>query len=146
MPHKINSEDVFDGGFVANNPTLYAITDAIKALNKKAHQIRVLNIGVGGYPHKSINLQESILRRIGFANSSLELFETVISSNNNAAEELRKIIFPDIVTFRGNKDFSDKAYATNFLESDQAKLQKINSLGLEFFRENESEIKEILNI
>ena len=38
--------EVRDGGFVANNPTLYAITDAI-GLGHASENVRVVSVGVG---------------------------------------------------------------------------------------------------
>jgi uncharacterized protein len=39
-----------DGGYCANNPTLYAIADAERALKVSRKNIRVISIGVGEYP------------------------------------------------------------------------------------------------
>ncbi len=38
-----------DGGFCANNPTLYAIADATEAFKVPRVHIRVVSIGVGEY-------------------------------------------------------------------------------------------------
>jgi hypothetical protein len=38
-----------DGGFVANNPTLYALADA-RLLGHLPENIRVVSVGVGEYP------------------------------------------------------------------------------------------------
>lgn len=143
---KINGELVFDGGFVANNPTLYAITDAIKALNKREDEIKVLNIGVGAYPSASTGWLENLFRSFGITGSFLGVFETTIAANNNATEELRKIIFPNVATFRASGSYIDSQYKTNLLESDRDKLNKIKGLGTEFFREHQADIKENLDI
>jgi patatin-like phospholipase/acyl hydrolase len=42
--------EVRDGGFVANNPTLYAIADATGSLGHERKNIRVVSVGVGEYP------------------------------------------------------------------------------------------------
>ncbi|MBW4591997.1 MAG: patatin-like phospholipase family protein [Brasilonema angustatum HA4187-MV1] len=55
--------EMIDGGFVANNPTLFAITDAIKALKTPETKIKVLSLGVGSYPRSDTNLKETILRK-----------------------------------------------------------------------------------
>jgi predicted acylesterase/phospholipase RssA len=47
--------ELIDGGYCANNPTLYAIADAVAALKKDRANIRVLNVGVGVYPSPWIN-------------------------------------------------------------------------------------------
>lgn len=52
---KFPNEDNFvliDGGYCANNPTLYAIIDALVALETPRDQLRVLSIGVGKYPDR----------------------------------------------------------------------------------------------
>jgi uncharacterized protein len=143
---EINGEKVFDGGFVANNPTLYAITDAIKAFNKQEDEIKVLNIGVGKYSPVSTGFMENLFRYSSIGSSFLGIFETTIAANNNATEELRKIIFPNVATFRASGSYTDSKYKTNLLESDRDKLNKIKGLGSEFFRENQAEIKKILDI
>lgn len=143
--HKIHldprrSIETFDGGFVANNPTFYAITDAMQALGKKDKEIKVLSISVGGYPNKSVNLVSKIVGSL----RPIRFFQTVLSSNNNAMEELRKIVFPTVEIFRCDSNYMDNQYATNFLESDGHKLAAIKALGKEFYRENEADIKKIL--
>src|SRR4051812_45491234 len=42
--------ELIDGGYCANNPTLYAIADAIMALKLPPEHIRVVSVGVGKYP------------------------------------------------------------------------------------------------
>jgi len=42
--------ELVDGGYCANNPTLFAIADATAALNISPSDIRVVSIGVGVYP------------------------------------------------------------------------------------------------
>jgi patatin-like phospholipase/acyl hydrolase len=39
--------ELIDGGYCANNPTLYAIADAIMALKLSPEQLRVVSVGVG---------------------------------------------------------------------------------------------------
>ena len=39
--------ELIDGGYCANNPTLYAIADAIMALKLPDEDIRVVSVGVG---------------------------------------------------------------------------------------------------
>ncbi len=50
-------QEVIDGGFVANNPTLFAIADAaVHAYKIPKEQIKVLSIGVGIYNEPRRNL------------------------------------------------------------------------------------------
>lgn len=41
---------LIDGGYCANNPTLYAIADGVKAFGRAQQDLRVVSIGVGVYP------------------------------------------------------------------------------------------------
>ena len=42
--------ELVDGGYSANNPTLYAIADAVHALRRERKDIRLVSVGVGIYP------------------------------------------------------------------------------------------------
>jgi predicted acylesterase/phospholipase RssA len=42
--------ELVDGGYCANNPTLYAIADALAPLKIARENMRVVSIGVGVYP------------------------------------------------------------------------------------------------
>lgn len=42
--------ELVDGGYCANNPTLYAIADAEVAMKKNRPDLRVVSLGVGVYP------------------------------------------------------------------------------------------------
>jgi len=42
--------ELIDGGYCANNPTLYAIADAVMALKLSPENLRVVSVGVGVYP------------------------------------------------------------------------------------------------
>src|SRR5579862_8760624 len=46
----IGNVELIDGGYCANNPTLYAIAEAVQALRVPQSQLRVVSIGVGVYP------------------------------------------------------------------------------------------------
>ena len=64
--------ELIDGGFCANNPTLYAIADAVFALNKAHHEIRVVNIGVGNYPKPKSTLKMRLINRFVLTKILLE--------------------------------------------------------------------------
>ena len=48
------SFELIDGGYCANNPTLYAIADAAKALGRKPPELRVVSVGVWRLPGTSL--------------------------------------------------------------------------------------------
>src|SRR3546814_8028264 len=49
--------ELIDGGYCANNPTLYAIADAVLALRAAHSDLRVVSIGVGVYPEPKPSLK-----------------------------------------------------------------------------------------
>ena len=53
--------ELIDGGYCANNPTLYAIADAVAALKRDRKDIRVVSVGVGVYP-QSTELKPNMLK------------------------------------------------------------------------------------
>ena len=137
--------EVFDGGYCANNPALYAIADAVKALNKNHGAIRLLTIGVGEYPEPKrwvnpkhiVTLFEKIL--LGF--TSLELLQKTLDVNTVSMEQLRSVLFKDIRTVRVNDAFPQPEMATHLLESDRDKLNLLYQRGIESFGKHEADLK-----
>jgi predicted acylesterase/phospholipase RssA len=137
--------EVFDGGYCANNPALYAIADAVKALDKNHAAIRLLTIGVGEYPEPKrwvnpkhiVTLFEKIL--LGF--TSLELLQKTLDVNTVSMEQLRSVLFRDIRTVRVNDAFPQPEMATHLLESDRDKLNLLYQRGIESFGRHEANLK-----
>lgn len=137
--------EVFDGGYCANNPALYAIADAVKALNKPHAAIRLLSIGVGKYPEPKrwvnpkhiVTLFEKII--LGF--TSLELLQKTLDVNTVSMEQLRSVLFKDIRTVRINDSFPQPEMATHLLESDRDKLNLLYQRGIESFGKHETDLQ-----
>jgi len=132
---------LIDGGFVANNPTLFAIADATKAFQIEPARIKVLSVGVGSYPEKTGWLGW-VVRKAW----PIQLLDTTFAANTNTIEQIRSILFSDIHTVRIDDAHTDGRYSTNFLESDIKKLRKILDLGRESFGKEESKIKTLLQV
>ena len=130
-------QEVLDGGFVGNNPTLFAIADAVHAFKIPKEKLKVLSIGVGIYNEPRRN---PVWR---FVLNCWPLYFTrrMLETSSITIEELRKILFPELKAIRINDAFPQSEYATDLLESDLDKLQKLNSLGRESFGNHESELK-----
>jgi predicted patatin/cPLA2 family phospholipase len=137
--------EVFDGGYCANNPTLYAIADAVKALEKDYDDIRVLSIGVGMYPEPKrwINPKHfvTLLEKIFLGFTSLELLQKTLNVNTTSMEQLRSVLFKDIPTVRINQEFTQPEMATHLLESDLNKLNILYQRGTESFGAHEPALK-----
>lgn len=137
-----NSGDIItliDGGYCANNPTLYAIADAVAGLKKKRSDIRVVSIGVGSYPEPKPKSM-----KIWFAKKylkSVQLLEKTLEINTASMEQLRTILFPDIKSIRISDTFQKKEMATDLMEHDLSKLNLLYQLGRESFGKHETDLR-----
>lgn len=134
--------EVRDGGFVANNPTLYAIADATESMCHARDSVRVVSIGVGEYPPPTLPATSarkwfSKLPTVKFAQRLLEI-------NTQSMDELRRALFRGVKTVRINTKYTEPEMATDMLEADMNKLGKLWSRGRDSARECEAELKEFL--
>jgi hypothetical protein len=140
--------ELADGGFCANNPTLYAIADATLPLGQAPGNLRIVSIGVGSYPEPSLWKRAGRLVR----NWSLmrhvpgsDFLQKVLGTNTCSMEMLRKILFKGVPTIRINDSFTEPAMATDLLEHDLNKLNRLVQKGRLSFGEHEVELKKFLN-
>lgn len=131
--------ELIDGGFVANNPTLFAIADALQALKIPKERLRVLSVGVGRYPEKP-----PLMRRALSIFPSFEVVDVTFAANTNTLEIIRNIMFRDIRVVRVDGAFTAKEYRTNLLEHDLGKLRRLKNLGRESYRDQEKDISALL--
>ena len=126
-----------DGGFTANNPTLFAIADATGPLGIPPENIRILSVGTGSYPES-----RRWTRRVIAGIRPLKTYMTLSRTSSNTVDTLRGMFFPDIRTLRINDSFTDSAYETDFMEHDPRKLRAIFQLGRKSFEKAEAEVRE----
>jgi len=137
-----------DGGFCANNPTLYAIADATRALKIEHQNLRVISIGVGAYPEPSFWKKIGRVRggwsivRHGF---NSDFLQKILSTNTCSMEVLRSVLFKDVPTIRINDSFVEPHMATDLLEHDLIKLTRLVQKGRISYQPNETKILEFLN-
>lgn len=134
--------ELIDGGYCANNPTLYAIIDAIRALEVPAHQIRVVSIGVGKYPP----VRKGILNPISWINRlpNVRLLQKTLEINTQSIEQLREVLFKKIETIRISESYSEPDMATNLFEQDKKKLNVLWQRGKNSFAKHETKLHEYL--
>lgn len=133
--------ELFDGGFCANNPTLYAIADAVKAMSNDRRTIQVVNVGVGDFPTKPTN---PLIRLRNRTVLTIELSQKILEINAKSMEQLRSLLFDDVQTIRISDMFDVPELATDFLEHDLKKLDLIRQRGRESFAANEKALSEML--
>jgi predicted acylesterase/phospholipase RssA len=134
--------ELVDGGYCANNPTLYAIADALVALKRSPQDLRVVNVGVGVYPQPR-NLLMSLVKMIPF--NSIELLQKTLEINTQSMDQLRAILFKDVPTLRISDTFERPEMATDLLEANLDKLNILRQRGRESFASREAELGRLLS-
>jgi hypothetical protein len=133
---------LIDGGYCANNPTLYAIADAVMALRLPPEQIRVVSVGVGVYPAP----RQSWFSKTRWAQMlmSVELLQKTLEINTQSMDQLRHILFKHVPTVRISDTFEQPEMATDLFEHDMKKLNILRQRGSESFAKHEATLKEFL--
>jgi len=132
--------ELLDGGYCANNPTLYAIADAIQALKYDRCDIRVVSVGVGVYPEPKASLTTKILKRL----VSVQLLQKTLEINTQSMDQLRHVLFEDVPTIRISDTYTRPELATDLLEHDLRKLDLLFQHGRESFASREALLREYL--
>jgi patatin-like phospholipase/acyl hydrolase len=134
--------EVVDGGFIANNSTLYSMIDAYKALNYDESNINLLNVGVGQYVEKSSGIKHKFLKLFGIYN----FVEKVLTANTNSNTIISKLLFPNLNMLRISDSFPEPKHGTNMLESDLKKLRKMIQLGRSSYAKHEKQLENLLGL
>jgi len=140
--HTVNKGDItaIDGGFIANNPSLFALIDATKALKVPVEQIRLLSIGVGDYVEKPITTGiMGLFTRLEMA----QIASKVLVASSNTIEVVTRLLFPTLQMARINDAFPEPQHGTNMIERNPAKLAKMFQLGIGSFAQHEQQIMAI---
>jgi len=133
---------LIDGGYCANNPTLYAIADGVNALEKPRAALRVVSIGVGIYPEPKRWGLAWLFRRL----LSVQLLQKTLNVNTLSMEQLRTVLFHDVKTVRINDTFERPEMATDLMESNLKKLNMLYQRGGESFAKHEHDLRVLLDI
>jgi hypothetical protein len=132
--------------YSANNPTLFAIADAIMALKHEPASVRVVSIGVGTYPEPK-RLKARLKAFLAKPVIDVQLIQRTLNVNTTSMEQLTNIFFKNqIPIVRINDSFSQPEMATDFLESDVDKLDMLYQRGRQSFARHEAELKQLLNV
>jgi uncharacterized protein len=139
--------DLADGGFCANNPTLYAIADASLGLGYAYKDLRVVSLGVGSYPEPSRWRQArrllhhwALMRHV----PNSDFLQKILGTNTTSMETLNSILFKAVPTIRISDAFKEPALATDLLEHDLAKLNRLAQKGRLSFAAREPELRDFL--
>jgi patatin-like phospholipase/acyl hydrolase len=134
--------ELVDGGYCANNPTLYALADALGPLGIPREDVSVVSVGVGMYPQPKPRL----LSKMWFAQylQSVQLLQKTLEINTQSMDQLREILFKDVATERISESYTHPEMATDLFEHDLAKLNILRQRGAESYATREGKLKELL--
>ena len=133
--------ELLDGGYCANNPTLYAIADAAHALRRRCQDIRLVSVGVGIYPEPKPSLLMRLAKKYLV---SVQLLQKTLEINTQSMDQLRQILFHDVPTIRISDSYMQPEMATDLLEHDLKKLGLLFQRGRESFASRETELRAFL--
>jgi uncharacterized protein len=134
--------ELIDGGYCANNPTLYAIADATAALKKNRNDLRVVSVGVGIYPEpKPRGLKMWFAKRYLV---SVQLLQKTLEINTQSMDQLRAILFKDVNTIRICDTFEKPEMATDLMEHNLDKLNVLRQCGASSFEQHEASLRAAL--
>lgn len=133
--------ELIDGGYCANNPTLYALADAIIAMKVAHENIRAVSVGVGVYPEPKPRLLMRLAKKYLL---SVQLLQKTLEINTQSMDQLRAIMFKDIPTIRISDTFEKPEMATDLFEHDLYKLNILRQRGRESFASREPELGKFL--
>ena len=132
--------ELIDGGYCANNPTLYAIADAVKAMGLTHDRLRVVSIGVGNYPEPPKYWHNWLISRFFL----VRLLHKTLGINTHSMEQLAALLFRDVPMVRVNDSYTSPDMAADLMEHDIAKLRLLYRRGNESFGKHESELQQLL--
>lgn len=133
--------ELIDGGYCANNPTLYAIADAVAALKVTRAGMRVVSVGVGVYPDPKPTFLMALAKKYLV---SVQLLQKTLEINTQSMDQLREILFNDIATVRISDTFERPEMATDLMEHNLDKLNLLWQQGSESFASREARLREFL--
>lgn len=133
--------ELVDGGYCANNPTLYAIADAVQALKHNREDIRLVSVGVGVYPEPKPSLKMLLAKKYLV---SVQLLQKTLEINTQSMDQLREVLFGDVPSIRISDSYTQPEMATDLLEHDLNKLDTLFQRGRESFATREARLREFL--
>jgi uncharacterized protein len=136
--------ELIDGGFCANNPTLYALADVTGPLGKAQPDVRTVSVGVGEYPPKEPKRFSKMWVAKKYDPQSVELMQKVMEINTQSMDQLRAIMFKNVPTIRINDSFPEPHMATDLFEHDKKRLNDLFIRGRESYAKVEQNLKKFL--
>jgi patatin-like phospholipase/acyl hydrolase len=132
--------ELIDGGYCANNPSLYALADAISVLGKRPEDVKLLSLGVGEYPEPVRFRLRSLIQKL----PSVKLLNKTLQINTLSMAQLMVVLFPSVHRVRVSDVFSEPEMATDLFENNLRKLNRLRQKGADSFARYERDIRGLL--
>jgi uncharacterized protein len=141
--------ELIDGGYCVNNPTLYALADALMIMKRETETLLVVNVGVGDFPLPAKTGMKWLIERgklwtAGTLGLDVQLLQKTMNINTQSMDTLRHILFREIATIRISEAFTQPELATDFLEHDLNKLELLYQRGRQSFAKYEAHLRDFL--
>ncbi|VVD71873.1 patatin [Pandoraea aquatica] len=133
--------ELIDGGYCANNPTLYAIIDATKALGYGHTDLRVVSLGVGNYPEPPKYWHRWAIEKFFL----VRLLHKTLGINTHSLEQLAMLLCADVPMVRVSDSFTTPDMAADLMEHNIDKLKLLYRRGLESFGKYERQLEQLLS-
>jgi uncharacterized protein len=132
---------LIDGGFVANNPSLFALTDAIGSLRIAQRDISLISVGCGKYHEQEppSPLKARLGKYLVDQYMPTDIFSKALSASSDATSRIVDFAFPEVAKFRLSEVYRTNGFVTHLLETDLSKLEKMYAFGRRTFCEREAE-------
>jgi uncharacterized protein len=130
-----------DGGFCANNPSLFALSDVLNGHGISPKNVRLLTLGVGHYPEPKRSWWERRKQRL----TPVHLLQKTLNVDANTTDILTKYLLPAVPQIRISDRFESPELATDFLETNMNKLNLLVQKGRESFSQRESELSKFFH-
>lgn len=130
-----------DGGFCANNPSLFAVSDALNSIGIPPENIRLLTLGVGHYPEPKRSWIKRKIQKI----APVHILQKTLNISANTTEIQTKLLLPQVPHIRVSDRFESPELAMDFMESDLGRLNLLIQKGRDSFSARETQIAAFFN-
>lgn len=133
----------YDGGFAANNPSLFALLDA-KKMGLPLDETALFSVGVGRYPAASLNSLTRMALRFARISKTVRLLDGVLEVGCATTEVVQKLAHKEVRTVRADETFNSSALGTDLLETSLPLLKKLYARGTETYQAMEPQIHPLI--
>lgn len=134
-----SKQELIDGGFSANDPSFFAIVDAIGPLQCLISDVRLLTVGTGRFATR-----ERGFFGLSRLHRAVEVFEATLETTGTTQEFLIKAVYPQLTWCRIPSSSTDAGIQTHFLETHKGRLDEMFECGRVAFRESEVALKSVI--